>query len=131
MAVNISKRRFSLLYFLYLLYFLLRDNIISMTCIFLFVLQTMITSLSFTTFGVDVTLTQNRLQLSFIILLTGVTFKMVSNQSLPKIPYLTHLVCHFCDMVLGDTIKVQYCKRKFQVQKIFYIQNSDQYNIFT
>lgn len=54
-------------------------------------IMTMITTLSFTTFGVDATLTQNRLQLSFIILLTGVTFKMVTNQSLPKIPYLTHL----------------------------------------
>ena len=52
----------------------------------------MITTLSFATFAVDTNLTQNRLQLSFIILLTGVTFKMVSVQSLPKIPYLTHLV---------------------------------------
>lgn len=52
---------------------------------------TMITTLSFATFAVDTNLTQNRLQLSFIILLTGVTFKMVSVQSLPKIPYLTHL----------------------------------------
>ena len=58
----------------------------------MFSFQTMITTLSFTTFAVDVTLTQNRLQLSFIVLLTGVTFKLASNQSLPKIPYLTHLV---------------------------------------
>ncbi len=52
----------------------------------------MITTLSFTTFSVDATLTQNRLQLMFILTLTGVTFLMVTNQSLPKILYLTNLV---------------------------------------
>ncbi|KAL4216777.1 hypothetical protein ACF0H5_024500 [Mactra antiquata] len=54
-------------------------------------IMTMISTLSLTTFAVDQALIPNRLQLSFIITLTGVTFKMVSNQSLPKIPYLTHL----------------------------------------
>ncbi|XP_045184721.2 gamma-aminobutyric acid receptor subunit rho-1-like isoform X2 [Mercenaria mercenaria] len=54
-------------------------------------IMTMISTLSLTTFAVDKALIQNRLQLAFIITLTGVTFKMVSNQSLPKIPYLTHL----------------------------------------
>ncbi|XP_060608435.1 gamma-aminobutyric acid receptor subunit rho-1-like isoform X2 [Ruditapes philippinarum] len=54
-------------------------------------IMTMISTLSLTTFAVDKSLIQNRLQLAFIITLTGVTFKMVSNQSLPKIPYLTHL----------------------------------------
>jgi len=36
--------------------------------------------------------TQNRLQLSFILLLTTVSFKFVVNQSLPMISYLTYLV---------------------------------------
>ena len=54
--------------------------------------QMMITSLVFTTFGLQTDLIPNRLQLGFIISLTGVTFKLVSTQSLPKIPYLTHLV---------------------------------------
>lgn len=54
-------------------------------------IMTMISTLSLTTFAVERDKIPNRLQLSFIITLTGVTFKMVSTQSLPKIPYLTHL----------------------------------------
>ncbi|XP_052787031.1 uncharacterized protein LOC128222184 isoform X2 [Mya arenaria] len=54
-------------------------------------IMTMISSLSLTTFGVNTVKIENRLQLGFIITLTGVTFKMVSTSSLPKIPYLTHL----------------------------------------
>lgn len=34
---------------------------------------------------------QNRLQLSFTLVLTGVTFKFVVNQGLPRISYLTYL----------------------------------------
>jgi hypothetical protein len=44
------------------------------------------------TFAVDRALPQNRLQLSFTLVLTGVAFKFVANQSIPKISYLTHLV---------------------------------------
>jgi len=48
--------------------------------------------MTFTTFGVDYKLIQNRLQLTLILLLTTVTFKFTVNQSLPKISYLTYLV---------------------------------------
>ncbi|XP_046358983.1 cys-loop ligand-gated ion channel-like isoform X1 [Haliotis rufescens] len=51
----------------------------------------LISSLSFSTFSVDQTKPQNRLQLSFTLVLTGVAFKFVATQSLPKIPYLTYL----------------------------------------
>ncbi|XP_021342813.1 gamma-aminobutyric acid receptor subunit gamma-2-like isoform X1 [Mizuhopecten yessoensis] len=50
-----------------------------------------ISTLSFATFSVDRTLPQNRLQLAFTLTLTGVTFRFVANQSLPKISYLTKL----------------------------------------
>jgi hypothetical protein len=50
-----------------------------------------ICSLAFTTFTVDYRKPQNRLQLSFILLLTTITFKFVVSQTLPKIPYLTYL----------------------------------------
>ena len=44
------------------------------------------------TFAVKPTLPQNRLQLSFTLVLTAVAFKFVVNQSLPRISYLTYLV---------------------------------------
>ncbi|CAD5124063.1 DgyrCDS12366 [Dimorphilus gyrociliatus] len=55
------------------------------------VVMMFICSLAFATFTVDYKLPQNRLQLTFILLLTTVTFKFVVNQSLPKISYLTYL----------------------------------------
>lgn len=58
----------------------------------LVVCQVLICSLSLCTFAVDRKLPQNRLQLSFTLVLTGVAFKFVVGQSLPKIPYLTVLV---------------------------------------
>ncbi len=54
--------------------------------------QFMITCLSFLTFAVDHQLTQNRLQLTFTLMLTSVAFKFVASQSLPRISYLTYLV---------------------------------------
>lgn len=54
-------------------------------------IMTLISSLSLATFAVDRGLPQNRLQLSFTLVLTGVAFKFVANQSIPKISYLTHL----------------------------------------
>ncbi|XP_062578548.1 cys-loop ligand-gated ion channel-like [Saccostrea cucullata] len=54
-------------------------------------IMTLISSLSLATFSVDRALPQNRLQLSFTLVLTGVAFKFVANQSIPKISYLTHL----------------------------------------
>ena len=50
-----------------------------------------ICSLAFATFTVDLDLPQNRLQLTFILLLTTVTFKFVVSQTLPRISYLTYL----------------------------------------
>lgn len=48
--------------------------------------------LFFSTFSVQQTLPENRLQLSFILLLSNITFKFIVNQTLPKISYLTYLV---------------------------------------
>ena len=63
-----------------------------------FTFQLFICSLTFSTFVVDLRRPQNRLQLSFILLLTTITFKFVVSQTLPKIPYLTYLVggCSSC-----------------------------------
>lgn len=54
-------------------------------------IMTLISSLSIATFSVDRDKPQNRLQLSFTLVLTGVAFKFVANQSIPKISYLTQL----------------------------------------
>lgn len=54
-------------------------------------IMTIISSLSFATFAVNKNLPQNRLQLAFTLTLTGVTFRFVTNQQLPKISYLTRL----------------------------------------
>jgi hypothetical protein len=62
--------------------------LISTFCFF----QFLITGLSFATFAVSPILPQNRLQLSFTLLLTSVAFKFVVIQSLPKISYLTYMV---------------------------------------
>lgn len=51
----------------------------------------LICCLSFVTFAVEPALVQNRLQLSFTLVLTAVAFKFVVNQSLPRISYLTYL----------------------------------------
>ncbi|XP_052796254.1 uncharacterized protein LOC128228793 [Mya arenaria] len=55
------------------------------------VIVNLLSIFAFTTFAVDPTLTQNRLQLSFILILAGISFRFVTNQSMPKISYLTHL----------------------------------------
>lgn len=56
-----------------------------------FLVMCLICSLSFTTFAVQLNLPQNRLQLTFILLLTTISFKFIVNQSLPMIAYLTFL----------------------------------------
>ncbi|ELU17488.1 hypothetical protein CAPTEDRAFT_228357 [Capitella teleta] len=56
-----------------------------------FLVMFFISALSFATFAVSPELPQNRLQLSFTLLLTSITFKFVINQSLPKISYLTYM----------------------------------------
>ena len=54
--------------------------------------QFLIGALSSLTFAVDPILPQNRLQLTFTLVLTAVAFKFVVNQNLPNISYLTYLV---------------------------------------
>jgi magnesium-transporting ATPase (P-type) len=55
-------------------------------------LSVILTLLSFFAFAVPQSNPFGRLQLSFILLLTTVTFKSAASQNLPKIPYLTCLV---------------------------------------
>ena len=57
----------------------------------IFLVMLFICSLAFATFTVDLERPENRLQLSFILLLTTITFKFVVSQNLPRIPYLTYL----------------------------------------
>jgi len=61
------------------------------TFLMLFILKFFITVMIFATFSVKPSLPQNRLQLSFTLLLTAVTFKFVVNRCLPTISYLTSL----------------------------------------
>ena len=56
------------------------------------VVQFFISSMAFATFAVHYQKSENRLQLTFILLLTTITFKFAVNQSLPRISYLTYLV---------------------------------------
>ncbi|RUS77273.1 hypothetical protein EGW08_014964 [Elysia chlorotica] len=55
------------------------------------VIMCLICSLIFCTFSVSREHPTNRLQLSFTVVLTTVAFKFVTNQHLPKVPYLTIL----------------------------------------
>ncbi|XP_076460166.1 cys-loop ligand-gated ion channel-like [Babylonia areolata] len=57
----------------------------------IFMVTFLICSLSFATFSVGKEFPQNRLQLSFTLMLTSVAFKSVVNQSLPRISYLTYM----------------------------------------
>ncbi|XP_013387103.1 uncharacterized protein LOC106156405 isoform X2 [Lingula anatina] len=57
----------------------------------IFLVTFLFCSLSFATFSVEYNLPQNRLQLSFTLVLTAVAFKFVINQSLPRVSYLTYL----------------------------------------
>ncbi|XP_060595427.1 cys-loop ligand-gated ion channel-like isoform X7 [Ruditapes philippinarum] len=57
----------------------------------IFMITFLICSLAFATFSVEKTLPQNRLQLSFTLVLTAVAFKSVVNSSLPRISYLTYM----------------------------------------
>lgn len=50
-----------------------------------------ISSLAFSTFTVNLSTPESRLPLTYILVLTTVTFKFVVNKSLPKISYLTYL----------------------------------------
>jgi hypothetical protein len=57
----------------------------------IFFVMFFICSMTFTTFAVVINKPENRLQLTFILLLTTITFKFAVNQSLPRISYLTYL----------------------------------------
>ncbi|XP_048778751.1 cys-loop ligand-gated ion channel-like isoform X2 [Ostrea edulis] len=57
----------------------------------IFLVTFLICTLAFATFSVKKTLPQNRLQLSFTLVLTAVAFKSVVNSSLPRISYLTYM----------------------------------------
>lgn len=57
----------------------------------IFMVTFLICSLSFATFAVEKNKPQNRLQLSFTLILTAVAFKSVVNNSLPRISYLTYM----------------------------------------
>ena len=57
--------------------------------------------LAFATFSVSEAKPENRLQLSFTLVLTTITFKFVVNQNLPKISYLTYLVSVNINVQLG------------------------------
>ena len=57
-----------------------------------FTVQFFICSMTFSTYSVNYIKRENRLQLTFILLLTTVTFKFAVNSSLPRISYLTTLV---------------------------------------
>ncbi|XP_053385529.1 cys-loop ligand-gated ion channel-like isoform X2 [Mercenaria mercenaria] len=57
----------------------------------IFMITFLICSLAFATFSVEKDLPQNRLQLSFTLVLTAVAFKSVVNSSLPRISYLTYM----------------------------------------
>jgi len=54
--------------------------------------QCYISSLVFTTYSVRCVQPEHRVELTFILLLTTVTFKFTVNASLPRISYLTTLV---------------------------------------
>ena len=56
-----------------------------------FFLIFLITSVSLTIFSIDCKLTPNRLQITYTLLLTSVSFKWVVNRSLPTVSYLTSL----------------------------------------
>ena len=53
--------------------------------------QSSICSLACLTFSIQPTIPHYRLQTTFILLLTTVTFKFVVNQMLPRINYLTYM----------------------------------------
>ncbi|XP_052813164.1 cys-loop ligand-gated ion channel-like isoform X4 [Mya arenaria] len=57
----------------------------------IFMITFLICSLAFATFSVEKDKPQNRLQLSFTLVLTAVAFKSVVNSSLPRISYLTYM----------------------------------------
>ena len=57
----------------------------------MFIIMFLICSLAFCTFVVAIDKPENRLQLSFTLVLTTIAFKFVANQTIPRISYLTFL----------------------------------------
>jgi len=58
--------------------------------------------MTFSTYSVNYLKRENRLQLTFILLLTTVTFKFAVNSSLPRISYFTTLVKLFTQLIHED-----------------------------
>ena len=54
--------------------------------------QLILGALIFSTFAIDPTLVQNRLQISATILLSNITFKLAVSHTLPHVSYFTYLV---------------------------------------
>ena len=75
--------------------------------------QLFICSLAFATFTVDLVKPENRLQLSFILLLTTITFKFVVSQNLPRISYLTYLVSKFFGIIINVLFQLFICSLAF------------------
>lgn len=65
---------------------------LALTTLDISLFQCIISSLALTTFAVARSKIENRLQLSIMLVLVTVTFKFVTNQVIPKISYMTHLV---------------------------------------
>lgn len=99
--------------------------------ILFFIFQTIISSLSFATFAVERNLPQNRLQLAFTLTLTGVTFRFVTNQQLPKISYLTRLVRKQSIKTRLKKMVLIIKEGKFQNWKIYMCENAFGFRIST
>lgn len=83
----------------------------------IFVVMFFICSMTFSTFSVKYLKRENRLQLSFILLLTTVTFKFAVNSSLPRISYLTTLDVY---IITSMTIVILVCVWHAIVPAIYY-----------
>ena len=94
-----------------------------------FIFQFLICSLAFATFAVNRDKPENRLQLSFTLVLTSVAFKFVVNQSLPKISYLTYLV----SIVITQSVGNLYTTRTLMKEglQILTLQCISSYPIFS
>src|SRR6218665_1573241 len=84
--------------------------LLSNRCILCLNVQAVICSLAFVTFTVGLETPQSRLQLTFILLLTTVTFKFVVNKSLPRISYLTYMVRHSF-VIVNVIVKSRFLQR--------------------
>ncbi|ESO04812.1 hypothetical protein HELRODRAFT_172487 [Helobdella robusta] len=98
------------------------------------IIMLLICLMSFTTFAVEYKLTPNRLQLTFLLLLTTIAFKTNINNSLPKISYLTYMdkyflgswfiqcmMCCWHALVGGILVKYDWCIWIDRIFLIFFV----------